>query len=87
MKMLTFARRKNKTGIAERRTESPMSDVSGNKSRTRTIHCAGKMKSPKSAGFNNTKVSCIRGQLAYGNYNIGKRLDVVLDKLLQTLAL
>jgi anti-sigma28 factor (negative regulator of flagellin synthesis) len=86
MKMLTFAGQNSKAGIVERRTEGPMSDVSGNKSRTGTIRHAGKKKSLKSASFSNTKVCCIRRQLANGKYDIDDRLNVVLDKLLETLA-
>jgi hypothetical protein len=86
MKMLTFAGQKSKAGIAKRRTEGPMSGVSGNKSQPGAIHCAGKRKSVKPAGFNNTKVGCIRKQLANRKYEIDNRLNVVLDKLLETLA-
>jgi hypothetical protein len=86
MKMSTLAGQKNKGGIAERRAESPMSDVGENKSRPGTIHYTNKRKSMKSAGFGNSKVSCIRRQLANDKYDIDDRLNVVLDKLLETIA-
>lgn len=83
--MLTFAGQGSEVDVIESRTEGLINNISDNRGQPKTNHVAGKMKTSVPVECCGTKVLCIRRQLADGKYDINKRLNVVLDKLLETL--
>ena len=83
--MLAFAGQTSKAGAAKGGTESTISDVRDNKLQTERIRCVPKMKPLASGKRHSAKVRQVLQQLADGQYDLGKRVNGVLDKLLEVL--
>jgi anti-sigma28 factor (negative regulator of flagellin synthesis) len=76
---------RSKAGVGEGGIESRISDIRDNKSWSKMSRRGAKMAASASEKRRNAKIHQIRQQLTDGKYDTSKRLNGVLDKLLEVL--
>jgi hypothetical protein len=82
--MSVLSRQKNGTAVIVRNTKIPLCEGVGNRARGRITALATQNTSslPRT---HKKKVLAVRQQLAEGRYDLDKRLDATLDRLLESL--